>query len=113
MNPSGRSPKMSVVSKSLRSLTKKERPCAIRSGRSEEMSDRERIAQVAHFFSANRSFAHFWAKNERFAQKSNEQIPSPAIFTKRGSGQKEQNPTHKRRKNSEAKAKVVASVWAR
>ena len=29
------------------------------------------------FFSANRSFAHFWTKNERFALKSNEQIPSP------------------------------------
>ena len=32
------------------------------------------------FFSANRSFAHFWTKNERFARKSNEQIPSPACI---------------------------------
>ena len=39
---------MSYVSKSLRSLTKNERPWAIRSGRSEEVSNRERIAQVAH-----------------------------------------------------------------
>ena len=31
------------------------------------MSDRERIAQVAHF----------WVKNERFAGKTDEQIPSP------------------------------------
>ena len=39
---------MSDVSKSLRSLTKNERPWVIGSGRSEEMSDYERIAQVAH-----------------------------------------------------------------
>ena len=51
------------------------------------MSDHEHIAQVAHqklvnerivFFIANRSFAHFFAKNERFAQKTDERIPSPA-----------------------------------
>ena len=28
----------------------------------------------------NRSFAHFWAKNERFARKTNERIPSPALI---------------------------------
>ena len=28
-------------------------------------------------FWANRSFAHFWTKIERFARKSNERIPSP------------------------------------
>ena len=39
---------MSDVSKLLISLTKNEWPWAIRSGGSEEMSDRERIAQVAH-----------------------------------------------------------------
>ena len=39
---------MSDVSETIRSLTKNERPRAIYSGRSEEMSDRERIAQVAH-----------------------------------------------------------------
>ena len=51
VNCSGRSLKMSNVSKSLRSLTKNERPWAIcsgGSGRSEEMSDHERIAQVAY-----------------------------------------------------------------
>ena len=58
-----------------------------RLGRSPEMSDHERIALVAHqkwaneriarFFLANRSFTHFFAKNELFAQKTNEQIPSP------------------------------------
>ena len=42
-NRSGHSPKMSDVSKSLRSLTKNKRPWAIRSHRSEEMSDCERI----------------------------------------------------------------------
>ena len=52
-NRSGGSPKMSDVSKWLRSLTKNERPWAIRSG------------------------AHFFAKNERFAQKTRERIPSP------------------------------------
>ena len=39
---------MSDVSELLRSLTKNEQPWAIGSGRSEEMSDRERITQVAH-----------------------------------------------------------------
>ena len=43
------------------------------SGRSPKMSE-----WVNHsFFWANRSFAHFWAKNERFAQKTDERIPSP------------------------------------
>ena len=39
---------MSDVSESLRLLTKNEQPWAIRSGPSEEMSDSEQIAQVAH-----------------------------------------------------------------
>ena len=51
----------------------------------------ERIAQVAHqnwacekmrkslVFLANRSFAHFFAKNERSAQKTNERIPNPGF----------------------------------
>ena len=30
------------------------------------------------FYVANHSFAHFFAKNERFAQKTDERIPSPA-----------------------------------
>ena len=70
---------VSDVSKSLRSLTKNER-C-------------EQIAQVAHqkwaneritgFFIANRSFAHFFAKNERFAWKTDERILSPGIVRNR------------------------------
>ena len=51
---------MSQVSKSLRSLTKNEQPWAIRSGYSEEMSDHERIAQVAHQKLANEWIAHFF-----------------------------------------------------
>ena len=92
VNCSARSPKMSYVRESLRSLTKNEQSWAIRSGRSEEMSDREQITQVTHqklanewianFFCANRSFAQFWAKNERFAQKSNELILSPGKYMK-------------------------------
>ena len=39
---------MSDVRESLRSLTKIERPWAIRLGHSEEMSNRERIAEVTH-----------------------------------------------------------------
>ena len=50
---------VSDVCESLRSLTKHEWPWAICSGRSEEMSDRELITQVAHqksliFFSKSR-----------------------------------------------------------
>ena len=48
------------MSKSLRLLTK-----------TEQMSE-------SLVFLANRSFAHFFAKNERFAQKTDERIPSPA-----------------------------------
>ena len=50
---------MSDVSESLRSLTKNEQPWAIRSGRSEEMSDHERIAQGAYQKWANEWIAHF------------------------------------------------------
>ena len=59
--------KIREVSESLRLLTKNEQPWAIRLHRSEEMSDRERIAHqkwvnewIARFFWANRLFAHFW-----------------------------------------------------
>ena len=68
------------------------------------MSNYERFAQVAHqkwatmnellrpltkmsewancsLFRANRSFAWFFAKNKRFARKTNERIPSPAVRT--------------------------------
>ena len=75
-NRLGRSPKMSdherfalvaqrkwvIVRELLRSLTKNERICE------------------SLIFWANRSFAHFWAKNKRFARKSDERIPSPAFF---------------------------------
>ena len=56
VNRSGRSPKMSDVSKSLRSLTKNEWLWVIHSGRLKEMSNREQIAQVAHQKWANHSF---------------------------------------------------------
>ena len=74
---------VSDVSESLRLPTKNERPWAICSGRSEEMNDRELIAQVAHQKWANewiahRSITHFWEKNERFARKTDDRIPSPA-----------------------------------
>ena len=48
---------LSNVSKSLRLLTKN-----------------EGMSELLVFC----SFAHFWAKNERFARKTNERIPSPA-----------------------------------
>ena len=51
---------MNDVSESLRLLTK-----------TEQMSE-------SLIFWANRSFAHFFAKNERFAQKTDERIPNPA-----------------------------------
>ena len=55
---------MSDVSKSLRSLTKND------------------LMSESLVFLATRSFAHFYAKNERFAQKTDEKIPSPAyLFT--------------------------------
>ena len=74
-NHSGCSPKMSYVSKSLRSLTKNEWPSAIHSGCSPKMSEwANRL-----FFWANCSFNCFLLKNEQFAQKTNEQIPSPEI----------------------------------
>ena len=87
----GHSPKMSDVSELLRLLTKNERPWAIRSGPSEEMSDREGIVQIAHQKWANEWIAHFF---ERFARsfifgkkrairsenrKTDERIPSPDL----------------------------------
>ena len=92
---------VSYVSESLRSAHQKWAMWANCSGHSTKMSNHERFAQVAQrnwaivskslkllnknermsesliFFGANRSFDHFWAKNERFAQKSDERIPSP------------------------------------
>ena len=73
-NRSGSSPKMSNL---LTSLNGNERSWANRSGHSLKMS--EWVNRL--FFWANRSFAHFWAKYERFAWKSNERIPSPALYS--------------------------------
>ena len=53
---------MSGVSESLILLTKNEQPWVIRSGRSEEMSDREQIAQVAHQQWVNEWTAHFFER---------------------------------------------------
>ena len=89
VNRSGHSPKMSDVRESLRSLTKNERPWAIRSHRSEEMSDSERIAQVvyqqwanewiARFFEQirNSSFAHFKKRAIRSANRWANSQPWP------------------------------------
>ena len=57
---SGCSPKMSNVSKWLRSLTKHERPWAIRSGRSPNMSDHERFTHVALQKWTNERIARFF-----------------------------------------------------
>ena len=54
---------VSNVSKSLRVLTKNERPWAIRSGPSEKMSNCEQITQVAHQKWVNEWIAHFLSKS--------------------------------------------------
>ena len=80
VNRSGRSPKMSDVSESLRSLTKNERPWAIRSGRSEEMSNREQIAQVSHQKWTNEWIARFFeliAHSLIFGQKTSDSLGKP------------------------------------
>ena len=80
VNRSGRSPKMSDVSKSLRTLTKNERPWAIRSHLSEEMSDRERIAQVTHQKWANEWNARFFEQITHlliFGQKTSDSLRKP------------------------------------
>ena len=88
VNRSGRSPKMSdreglaqvahqkwvTMSDLLTSLRGNEQSWANRSGRSPKMSEWVNCS----FFWANCSFTHFWAKNERFARKTYEWIPSPA-----------------------------------
>ena len=65
--------KWATMSDSLTSLRGNERSWANRSGCSPKMSKWVNRS----FFWANRSFTHFWPKNKGFAQKSNEQIPSP------------------------------------
>ena len=69
--------KWATMSASLRSLIKNERPWTNCSGRSPKMSDWANCS----LFRANRSFAWFFAKNKRFARKTNERIPSPAVRT--------------------------------
>ena len=59
-----------------RSLRGNKRSWANRSGCSPKMS--EWVSRS--FFWANGSFANLWAKNERFARKTYERIPSPANF---------------------------------
>ena len=71
---------MSDVSKLLRLLTKNEWPWTICSGRSEEMSDREQIAQVAHQKWANEWIAHFFeriAHSLIFGQKTSDLLRKP------------------------------------
>ena len=71
---------LSDVSKSLRSLTKNEQPWAIRSYRSEEMSDREWIAQVAHQKWANEWIPHFFERITHsliFGQKTSDSLGKP------------------------------------
>ena len=68
---------VSDVSELLRPLNKNERcerSWGNRSGGSPKMSEWVNSS----FFWANCSFAHFWAKHERFARKTDEGIPSPA-----------------------------------
>ena len=78
-------------SESLRSLTKNERPWGICSHRSEEISDREQIAQIAHQKWANEWIARFFEQIAHalifgqktsdywLAWKTDERIPSPAL----------------------------------
>ena len=65
--------KWATMSQSLRSLTKNERPWANRWGCSPKMSKWVNCS----FFER---IAHFWAKNERFARKTDERIPSPDSY---------------------------------
>ena len=68
------------MSESLRLLTKNEWPWAIRSHHSEEMSDRERIAQVAHQKCANEWSAHFFERISHlliFGQKTSVSLGKP------------------------------------
>ena len=83
---------MSDGSESLRSLTKNERPLAIRSGRSPKRSNHERFAQVAHQKWANEWIARFleWIAHSRilffsmfyihFFYFKNEQIAHSLFF---------------------------------
>ena len=56
------------------------------------LTKNERMSELLIFL-VNRSFAHFLTKNERFARKSNERIPSPEI-KQTGCQKEEKNVTH-------------------
>ena len=43
------------------------------------LAKNERMSESLVFFGANRSFTLFFAKNERFAQITDERIPSPGL----------------------------------
>ena len=66
--------KWATISNLLTSLRGNDRSWVNRSGRWPKWANE----WIACFFWANRSFAHFWAKNEPFVQKTDERIPSPA-----------------------------------
>ena len=68
--------KWATMSDSLTSLRGNERSWANCSGYSPKMSKWMKRS----FFWANHSFAHFWAENKRFTQKTDEQIPSPGWY---------------------------------
>ena len=68
-----RSPKMSDTLRSLRGNERSWANCSCRSTKMSKWVNRS-------FFWANHSFPHFWAKNEPFARKTDERIPSPVIF---------------------------------
>ena len=71
---------MSDVSESLISLDKNERPWVICSGRSEEMSDHERITQVAHQKWVNEQIANFFEQITHsliFGQKTSDLLKKP------------------------------------
>ena len=76
-NRSGRSPKMSDHEQFAHIAQRKWASWANRSGRSPKMIDWVNCS----FFWANRSFTLFWAKNQQFARKTDERIPSPDFYT--------------------------------
>ena len=67
---------MSDVNKLLRLLIKNEQCEQIAQVAQQKWANE----QMARVFLANRSFALFFAKNERFAQKTDERIPNPAFW---------------------------------
>ena len=80
VNRSGRSLKMSDVSETLRLLTKNERLWVICSGCSEEMSNCERIAQVALQKWANEQITPFFERMAHslfFGQKTSDSLGKP------------------------------------